>query len=98
MSDEEGVLQVAQGENSRQHLNMWQLYLLLPLLLRNVKGTITCNQIASCDGNQGRLFKVMDSLMERQSDLILPHSCLMLTWSLHSPTCSQKRSHVSGVN
>ena len=32
------------------------------------------NQIASCDGNQGRLFKVMDSLMERESDLILPHS------------------------
>ena len=32
------------------------------------------NQIASCDGNQGRLFKVVDNLMERQSDPLLPHS------------------------
>ena len=32
------------------------------------------NQIASCDWNQGRLFKVTDSLMERQSNLMLPHS------------------------
>ena len=32
------------------------------------------NQIASCYGNQGRLFKVMDSLMERLSDPMLPNS------------------------
>ena len=32
------------------------------------------NQISSCDGNQGSLFNMMDSLMERQSDPMQPHS------------------------
>ena len=32
------------------------------------------NQTASCDENKGRLFKVMDDLMEGRSDPMLPHS------------------------
>ena len=52
------------------------------------------NQIASCDGNQGRLFKVMDSLIERRSDPILPHFLSDVDLTSSFSGFSQKRSSV----
>ena len=72
MSEEESRLQMAR-ERSNQDVNMWRLDPLLCLLLPHIKGNITGTKLP-CDENQGRLFKLMDRLMERRSDPILPLS------------------------
>ena len=53
------------------------------------------NQIASCAGNQGKLFKVIDGLMERRSDPILSHSlCDADLASSFSEFFSEKITHI----
>ena len=52
------------------------------------------NQISSCDGNQERLFKVMDDFMERRSDLMLLHCLFDGDLEFLFLFFSQKRSQI----